>query len=171
MLSVINWQRSLAVYSLIGIIKWLIRVWLWQFIHVVCQLQIVQTASAATSSVVTVAMPFYTLPAVQPVLKVTPVSQTPARPAETITTLSQNPVTALPRLMPAKTVTLAMTSTVAVASTTTATLTSATSSTAVMSSPTSGSRPPLRVIIPSTRSVATSDDVSWVAAVQPEYEW
>ena len=49
----------------------------------------VQNASAAASSVVTVAMPFYTLPAVQSVPKVTTVSQTAVRPAETITTLSQ----------------------------------------------------------------------------------
>lgn len=132
---------------------------------------IVQNASAAASSVMTVAMPFYTLPAIQPVSKVTPVTQTPIRPAvtpatqtpirpaETITTLSQNPVMALPPLMPAKSVTLAMAGSTMVAPATVAaspSATQSTSSTSVISSPTS--RPVLRVVIPSTRSAAASDD-------------
>ena len=126
-------------------------------------LQLVPTATTAPSSVVTVTMPaFYTLPAVQTVPRVAPISQTAIRPAETVTTVSRNKV-ALPPLLPVKSAATAAVASAAAISQLTAIAQSASASAtktslpaAVSSSPTSGSRPILRVIIPNTR---TADDV------------
>ena len=143
---------------------------LYKTFDVTVALQVVKSASAAAAgSLVTVAMPtFYTLPAVQPVPRVTPVSQTAIRPAETITlSQTQSRMMTLPTLMPAKSVASVLASATPVAPpvsivspTSTAVTTLSASSTPISMSPTAGNRPVLRVIIPNTRNAVTSDDVS-----------